>query len=583
MLKQILRDMYIDPEILSGLDDTQKQTLFCKMREEQIRRWRLWDQKHERLESAADHPPQPASVVQFRHGADGEPWVWVMGEHENDRTIEAILVEESRLRARQLAEIETKELRKSYVAELVQDVADCEATAASPATKATGASTATDGHTANTPTSITAPNARKLSVDTLLIAMPKIADDLEIYSSVDELRHRIGRPAPAEPGPAARTIPPAAPAIKADVLREITRNNRQPPAQKVSAKIALWEKRVIGEKTNEIYRLLQEKHQVDAAEAESAARKREAEWQEQEARAKVAELQIRDIARKARDEHRRSISGVIGACSAGEQQRDTSPLSSSSASSLSSNSLDGGGVGTVGTSAASTAGGGNSSGSPPSSLDSTVSRPPSLDAVVRWYRDEEFVRGGGIDRAQNRPHRWFHGMLSRPDAEQRLADEPAGSFLVRLSDKIWGYAISYRDAERCKHYLVDASGGAYQFLGANQLSHDSLSECKRALNCQQPVLTTVHFIPFPIIRRRADPFPCQRSDYAARSGAAAAPLFSQSHGTADTRRTHGLECVFLFVMFNGCRERKSFRIFYILVIILLDYNITHNTFAPLQN
>lgn len=465
MLKQILRDMYVDPEILSGLDDTQKQTLFCKMREEQIRRWRLWDQKHERLESAADHPPQPPAVVQFRHGADGEPWVWVMGEHENDRSIDAILAEESKLRARQLAEIETKELRKSFVAELVHDAtAASEADAATTTTKETGA-------VITTPDIL--PNRRKMSADGLL---PKIEDDLEIYCSVDEIRQRIGRPAPEESVPAvpaARPIPPAAPAIKADVLREITRNNRQPPAQKVSAKIALWEKRVIGEKTNEIYRLLQEKHQVDAAEAESAARKREAEWQEQEARAKVAELQMRDIARKARDEHRRSIIGVSGV-GGDVEQRDQSPLSSSSASSLSSNSLDGGISG--GGNAATSAAVGCGSGSPPSSIDSTVSRPPSLDAVVRWYRAEEFGRGGGIDAKQKRPYSWFHGMLSRPDAERLLADEPAGTFLVRLSDKIWGYAISYRDAERCKHYLVDASGGSYQFLGANQLSHDSLSE-----------------------------------------------------------------------------------------------------------
>lgn len=438
MLKQILRDMYIDPEILAGLDETQKQTLFCKMREEQIRRWRLWDQKHEEIEKNNadslttnddddDDVKSSKRSVQFLQGADGEPWVWVMGEHSNDRTIEQILDEESKQRARELAEIETKELRKTYEAEL-SDIIEYDSDS---------------------------PVRKKMEVTDMLVS-PKI-DEMEIYCSVDELRDRINQnnnnkvnvSTPVRNNSFKQLqniygtrlanfnlVTNASPYHQGPVLKEISTNK---PVQKVSAKIALWEKRVIGEKTNEIYRRLQKKQMETEIEVEEAARKREELWQEQERRAKEAENQMRDIARRAREEHRKSI--VTDSPMSSTHQTNAQPQNAS----------------------------------PPSSLDSTISRPPSQDAVVKWYRDEEFQRGCGINSETTKPYRWFHGLVTRIEAEQLLAPEPSGTFLVRLSEKIWGYAISYKDNDRFKHYLVDASNtGTYQFLGANQLAHNSL-------------------------------------------------------------------------------------------------------------
>ena len=44
-------------------------------------------------------------------GSDGNEWVWVMGEHKDDKSIEQILEEEAQEKARLAAEREAEELR----------------------------------------------------------------------------------------------------------------------------------------------------------------------------------------------------------------------------------------------------------------------------------------------------------------------------------------------------------------------------------------------------------------------------------------------------------------------------------------
>lgn len=114
MLQQILRDLYIDPELLAELGEDQKQTLFCRMREEQVRRWKIWDKEQEELEKLNGPKPERKTKVTFLKGSDGEPWTWVMGEHPDDKSIEQILEEEAREKARKLAEKEAKEFRYDF-------------------------------------------------------------------------------------------------------------------------------------------------------------------------------------------------------------------------------------------------------------------------------------------------------------------------------------------------------------------------------------------------------------------------------------------------------------------------------------
>lgn len=68
------------------------------------------------------------------------------------------------------------------------------------------------------------------------------------------------------------------------------------------------------------------------------------------------------------------------------------------------------------------------------------------------------------------------GIISRQDSESLLMNASEGCFLVRVSERIWGYTLSYRTASGFKHFLIDASGDYYSFLGVDQNRHATLAD-----------------------------------------------------------------------------------------------------------
>lgn len=415
MLQQILRDMYVDPEILAELDEDQKQTLFCKMREEQIRRWKNWTDK------LGDEPVKQElktahKKVNFLLGTDGEPWVWVMGEHKDDRTIEEILRKEASKEARKLAEKETEklreEVRKEMKAQLIEDYVDL--------------------------TPKIEENLPKLSIN----------DDMDIYCSVEEIRSKMHSKSVHYTN-SNNNNNYSLIDYPTKITKKIDDSAEQKSTQKVSQKVALWEQKLLSDKTSEIFQKIQIKQQQCAKEAEEEENMKELEWREQERKAKEAELQIREIARRAREEHKLNSSFQI----------DT-PLN------------------TV-----------------------NLGVPPGRNAVIEWYRSKERKRFAGLDSSNN-VMPWFHGLITRQEAETLLLDQPCGTFLVRLSEKIWGYVISYRAQEKCKHYLVNAEQN-YIVVGNNQKEYNSIGD-----------VISFH-VKFPLTGGETLQFPCPRNSTAA--------------------------------------------------------------------
>ncbi|XP_063750376.1 myosin light chain kinase, smooth muscle isoform X2 [Eleginops maclovinus] len=82
MLQQILKDMFIDPDVLNALNEDQKKTLFLKMRQEQVRRWNEREEKEGGDAMCKQKKPKKANSknVSWLLGRDGDVAVLVIGE-----------------------------------------------------------------------------------------------------------------------------------------------------------------------------------------------------------------------------------------------------------------------------------------------------------------------------------------------------------------------------------------------------------------------------------------------------------------------------------------------------------------------
>ncbi|KAG7325079.1 hypothetical protein KOW79_011395 [Hemibagrus wyckioides] len=421
MMQQILQDMYIEPDLLHELNEEQKQILFYKIREEQVRRW---NERESRDPCPKVRKRSDRRGIQWLLGSDGEVWVWVMGEAQGDKPYTDIVEELMEERARKQAQREALELWRMKEAEIEKKFRDAMA---------------------------------KEKARFVAGKWREETDDRKAAKQEEEEEDRI---------------------------REELKKCEQEERQRGEEEIRQTEER----RAKELF--------ISLKQEEKRSERDDKEWQEQLRRSKAADEEMKSKARRARDEYKRQSlraieKGLVAGLSGLFQKTH---LNGSSQNRRHSDVIDRPSTTPSDASQSQPAVGSavapvqcrrrqNRRYSSPHTQSITEGpvwirppRPMSRESIIRWFKEEQKPRRAGYERSSDNIAPWFYGIISRQDSESLLMNASEGCFLVRVSERIWGYTLSYRTASGFKHFLIDASGDYYSFLGVDQNRHATLAD-----------------------------------------------------------------------------------------------------------
>ncbi|TSK14739.1 SH2 domain-containing protein 4B [Bagarius yarrelli] len=421
MMQQILQDMYIEPDLLQELNEEQKQILFYKIREEQVRRW---NERESRDPLPNVRKRSDRRGIQWIMGSDGEVWVWVMGEAQGDKPYNDIVEALMEERARKQAQREARELWRMKEAEIEKKFRDAMA---------------------------------KEKARFVAEKWREETDDRKAAKQEEEEEYRI---------------------------REELKKCEQEERQRQEEEIRQTEER----RAKELF--------ISLKQEEKRSERDDKEWQEQLRRSKAADEEMKYKARRARDEYKRQslraiekglVAGLSGLFQkthlngSGQNRRHIDVIerpSTTPADVSQSQPAVGSAVAPVQCRRRQ-----NRRYSSPQTQSITEGpvwirppRPTSRESIIRWFKEEQKPRRAGYERNSDNIASWFHGIISRQESESLLMNASEGSFLVRVSERIWGYTLSYRTATGFKHFLIDASGDYYSFLGVDQNRHATLAD-----------------------------------------------------------------------------------------------------------
>lgn len=113
------------------------------------------------------------------------------------------------------------------------------------------------------------------------------------------------------------------------------------------------------------------------------------------------------------------------------------------------------------------------------------------NASVRWFKETQAQQ---IMSPSGALHDWFHGIITRRQAEQLLTNKPNGTFIIRVSESRFGYSLSFRVTGRCKHYMISQLENAKYVIVGEPRVHGSLEALvqfhkKHAVNMEGDLLT----------------------------------------------------------------------------------------------
>ncbi|CAH6902432.1 SH2 domain-containing protein 2A [Phodopus roborovskii] len=99
---------------------------------------------------------------------------------------------------------------------------------------------------------------------------------------------------------------------------------------------------------------------------------------------------------------------------------------------------------------------------------------------------------------------WFHGFITRREAERLLQPQPQGCYLVRFSESAVTFVLSYRSRTCCRHFLLAQLGDGRHVVLGEDSAHAQLQDLLQHYT-ECPLSPYGETLTQPLARQTAEP------------------------------------------------------------------------------